>query len=181
MSAFTNSLFSSLLSWVRALAASIWGALSGEENSLLIWIGGHWKALVIGLCVFGALADLAVYLFRWRPYRVWISFFRRLRGRKNRAEDRQTGTPEDWDAEPSGAPAPGRHRRAERHAARGVVSRVAELLRGEMEEDRTRLRRIEPARRAEDAYTEPYIPPQWQAPQEENTLPSRRMRRSGHD
>ena len=33
--------------------------------------------LLIALCVLGVALDLLVYLLRWKPYRVWNSFFRR--------------------------------------------------------------------------------------------------------
>ncbi len=91
MGSFANSLFQFLLGWIRILLSSLWDtATSPSTGSLLRWVGDHWLALFIGVCVLGVLADLAVYMFRWRPYRVWASFLRRRRRRK---EARERGEP----------------------------------------------------------------------------------------
>ena len=42
------------------------------KNGKLIWIIG----------AVGLIADFAVYFFRWAPYKVWRTFFRHLKGRK---------------------------------------------------------------------------------------------------
>ncbi len=84
MGSFANSLFQFLMGWTRALLSSLWDASPGGP---LHWLSEHWLALLIGICILGALADLAVYLFRWQPYRVWASFFRRLRRRREEKAD----------------------------------------------------------------------------------------------
>lgn len=81
MGGFASSAFSVMLAWVRTAAAWLWNLTSGDTGSgFLVWIGAHWKLLAIALCVIGLAIDWAVYLLRWKPYRVWASFFRRLRG-----------------------------------------------------------------------------------------------------
>ena len=80
MGSFASSAFSLMLAWVRSAAAWLWQLASGEEASgLFRWIGAHWKGLALALCVVGLVVDWVVYLIRWRPQRVWQSFFRRLR------------------------------------------------------------------------------------------------------
>ena len=88
MGSFANSMFSVLLGWVRGTVNWLWGLFSSEESGgLTAWLGEHWLGLAAALCVAGMLADLVVYMVRWRPYKVWASFFRRLFGRNKRQED----------------------------------------------------------------------------------------------
>ncbi len=92
MGSLANSLFQFFLGWIRILFSSLWESVtSPSRGSLLGWIGEHWLALLICICVFGAVTDLVVYLFRWRPYRVWASFFRQMRKCR---EEKKAGLPE---------------------------------------------------------------------------------------
>ena len=87
MTGYLTSVLTMALSWVRGVASSIWRLVGGEgEGGFLDFLAAHWKGLLLGLCIAGLLCDLAVYLLRWRPDKVWVSFFRRLR---RRAEDRR--------------------------------------------------------------------------------------------
>ena len=79
MNGFANGLFSVLLGWLRGLTEQIWALLSGDGGSFLAWVGRNWIVLLILLCVIGSVADLIIYLIRWRPWRVWQSFFQRIR------------------------------------------------------------------------------------------------------
>ena len=92
MGSFANSAFQTMLGWLQGLAGRIWnGSASGPEaDSLLSWVGQNWKWLALTLCAAGLVVDLAVYLIRWQPYRVWRSFFRRLFRRENRADEPDT-------------------------------------------------------------------------------------------
>ncbi|MBR6027567.1 MAG: hypothetical protein IKP40_00645 [Clostridia bacterium] len=110
MAGFGNSLLSALLAWVKAGARWLWAAVSGDENSLLAWLGGNWQSLALALCLVGVAVDLAVYLLRWRPYRVWLSFFRRLRRRwgKGEAEAGEEALPQVSEAEAPSPPVPSR-------------------------------------------------------------------------
>lgn len=104
MGSFANSLFTLLLGWIQSTASSLWNALTrGGEGSLLQWIGEHWIWLAVILCTAGLLADLAVYLFRWEPYKVWQSFFHRLRIKKEIEET----TEHNGMREPAPAPLSG--------------------------------------------------------------------------
>lgn len=78
MGTLGNSIFRSMLGWIRTISVEIWNTLSsGEGETMFQWIGAHWKIMAAVLCLIGLVADLVVYLFRWQPYRVWRGFFHR--------------------------------------------------------------------------------------------------------
>ena len=88
MGSFANTLFMLLFGWVQPLVAGIWGALTGGSGeSFLTFIGKNWIVIVLGLCIAGLVIDFGVYLTRWRPYRVWASFFRKLKRSRLEADD----------------------------------------------------------------------------------------------
>lgn len=80
MGSFANILFRLMLGWIQRVVADI-RSLFVDRNgtSLIRWTGEHWLAIALILCVTGLIIDLIVYMFRWRPYKVWASFFRRRR------------------------------------------------------------------------------------------------------
>lgn len=107
MNGFVNTLLSVMLSWIRALISNIWTMLTSEDGGALYqFLYANWLIIVIGLCVVCVLADTIVYFFRWRPYYVWASKWRRLRRRNRRPE--KTGEPEmqPQEAFSSSAPIP---------------------------------------------------------------------------
>lgn len=83
MGSFANSMFSSLLGWFRTAAMWVWNVLfNAEDGGLVGWIGENWLGLIIALCVICLAVDFVVHMLRWRPYRVWASFLRRLQGKE---------------------------------------------------------------------------------------------------
>ena len=93
MGTLANSLFRVTMGWIRTLSQEIWNTVSRADSETLIsWIGTHWKMLALILCIAGLTVDLIVYLFRWQPYRVWRSFFMR---RKRRKEEEAEEEPEE--------------------------------------------------------------------------------------
>ncbi len=73
-----------MIGWLRSVISQIWSIFSGRGNSsFLAWAGNNWKYILLVICAVGALADLAVYLFRWEPYKVWKSYFNRRKKHKN--------------------------------------------------------------------------------------------------
>ena len=97
MGSFANTLFTIMLGWIQTAASSIWSAFTTENGgSFLQWIGRNWIVLAAILCVIGMALDLGIYLLRWRPMRVWKSFFRRLRHDQEESEE-----PERSDAPPA--------------------------------------------------------------------------------
>ena len=103
MGSFANSVFSVLLGWIRTTVNELWSMLSsGEGGGMLAWIGENWKALTLMLCLVGIVVDALVHVIRWRPLQVWASFFRRIRGKGQEADE--------WvEPEPQTAPPPAGH------------------------------------------------------------------------
>ena len=88
MGSFANTLFTIMLGWIQAAVSAIWSAFTTENGgSFLQWIGRNWIILAVILCVIGMVIDFGIYLLRWRPVRVWKSFFRRLRHGKEETEE----------------------------------------------------------------------------------------------
>ena len=81
MGSFANTLFTILLGWLQAIVSAVWSAFTTENGqSLLVWVGHHWILIAGILCFIGLSADLCIYLIRWKPFRVWKSFFSREKG-----------------------------------------------------------------------------------------------------
>lgn len=90
MGNFANTIFSSLLGWLRGAAAWLWSFLNNPQSGgFIVWVADNWLALIILLCAACMLIDFLVYLIRWQPYKVWASFFRRLFGHDD--DDADTG------------------------------------------------------------------------------------------
>ena len=78
-----NSVISLILFWVRYAVNGLYTVLtSPTSGGVFEWIAEHWKVLALILCALGLAVDVIVYLIRWQPYRVWVSFFRRLSDRR---------------------------------------------------------------------------------------------------
>ena len=96
MGSFANSLFKIMLGWLQAVVSAVWSAFTSENGSSIFnWIGRHWILLAGILCVIGLVTDLCVYIFRWKPYKVWKSFFTGSRNtdfRQPNANPKPTGS-----------------------------------------------------------------------------------------
>ena len=68
MGTIADSLFTVLMSWVRALVNAIWALFSSDHTTLLAFLGRHWVAIALGIIVVGLVVDWLVWLIRWRPY-----------------------------------------------------------------------------------------------------------------
>ena len=80
MGSFAKSLASVLFGWVSDVISRIWSLLTTDSGTDSIpWIGKQWILIVVILCVVGLVVDFLVYLYRWKPYKVWASFFHRKR------------------------------------------------------------------------------------------------------
>lgn len=87
MGSFANTLFTILLGWLQGIVSAVWSAFTTENGqSLFSWIGKYWILIAGILCMIGLTADLCVYVFRWKPYRVWKSFFSRRKGPEEPSE-----------------------------------------------------------------------------------------------
>ncbi|MBE5803951.1 MAG: hypothetical protein E7316_05505 [Clostridiales bacterium] len=88
MGSFANSMFSVLLGWFSGAVDWVWNVLfQSEDGGLIGWIGENWLGLIIGLSLICMAVDLLVHLLRWQPHKVWASFFRRISGKTEDAQD----------------------------------------------------------------------------------------------
>lgn len=90
MGSFANSLFTILLGWLQGAVSAVWNAFTTENgNSFFTWIGKNWLLIAGVLCLTGLAADFCVYLFRWKPYKVWKSFFKPGKGERRTGAGRR--------------------------------------------------------------------------------------------
>lgn len=71
----STAVMNTLLSWLKNVARWVLGLfdLAGSGFSPLKWLSEHWLTLLIVLMIIGVIADLVVWLLRWRPYWVWFN------------------------------------------------------------------------------------------------------------
>ena len=84
MGSFANTVFRIMLSWLQGAVSAVWSAFTSEKGgSFLEWIGNNWIPIALVLCLIGLVADLGIYIVRWKPFRVWKSFFTRRKQRND--------------------------------------------------------------------------------------------------
>ena len=71
MGVIANTLFTVLMSWVRALVNGIWALFSSERTTILEFLGKNWIGIVLVIVVAGLFIDWVVWLVRWRPYHLF--------------------------------------------------------------------------------------------------------------
>ena len=126
MGSFANTLFRVMLGWLQGIVSAVWSAFTSEKGgSLLTWIGKHWIPIAAILCIIGLVSDLGIYLVRWKPYKVWKSFF----FRKNEEEE---PVPE---RRPLMNERPVRRRRTETPAVPSYTENIPEIPEPEPEEE----------------------------------------------
>lgn len=159
MGQFANTLFSALLGWVQTAASWLWSLITNSDmNAWIRWLLDHWLSLLMLLCIGGLVLDFIVYLIRWQPYRVWVSFLRRRREQEETppAEEQQAVYQRKWVYADGSI------------AVEDVLAAVPEPP--AQEEPLTApirpTRRV--ARRAtlEQSYNQPVYPPQWRHDQQ---------------
>ena len=70
---FAENVLEIMLSWFRALMRGVWSLFTGSSGgSLLSWLSGSWKSLLVILLTIGVVTDVVVYLLRWRPFWWWF-------------------------------------------------------------------------------------------------------------
>ena len=78
MGTIADSLFTVLMSWVRALVNAIWALFSSDGTTLLGFLGKHWIAIALVIIAVGLVVDRLVWLIRWRPYHLLAMRVRRM-------------------------------------------------------------------------------------------------------
>jgi len=63
-----------MLSWMRWLTGWFWNIVNSDSTGggFLVWFSDNWKSLTVFLIVVGLVVDWLVWLFRWRPYWLWL-------------------------------------------------------------------------------------------------------------
>lgn len=78
MGTLADSLFTALMSWVRALVSGIWALFSSEHTTVLEFLGKHWLVIALVIIAAGLVIDWIIWLLRWQPYHLWAQRARRL-------------------------------------------------------------------------------------------------------
>ena len=61
-----------MLGWLQGIVSAVWYAFTSEKgNSIFNLIGRNWILIAGILCAIGLIADLCVYILRWKPFRSW--------------------------------------------------------------------------------------------------------------
>lgn len=80
MGTLADSLFTVLMSWVRALVSGIWALFSSEDTTLLGFLGKNWMIVAGVIIAAGLVIDWLIWLIRWQPYHIWAQRARRFLG-----------------------------------------------------------------------------------------------------
>lgn len=98
MGSFANALFRGMLGWLQGIVSAVWSAFTSDKGgSFFTWIGKYWIPIAALLCIIGLVSDLGVYIVRWKPYKVWKSFF----SRKKQEDDIPERRPLRYDHAPA--------------------------------------------------------------------------------
>ena len=89
MGILADSLFSALMSWVRALVNALWALFSADHTTVLEFLGKHWLLIAVVLIGAGLVIDWIIWLMRWQPYHLWAQRVRRLLGGDQEDEDEE--------------------------------------------------------------------------------------------
>ena len=88
MGTLADSLFTVLMSWVRALVNALWALFSADQTTTLSFLGKHWLSIALVIVAAGLVIDWIIWLLRWQPYHLWAQRVRRLL-RMETAEDEE--------------------------------------------------------------------------------------------
>ncbi len=78
MGTFADSLFTVLMSWVRALVNAFWALFSSEHTTLLEYLGKNWLMIAVVIIAAGLMIDWIIWLLRWQPYHLWAQRARKV-------------------------------------------------------------------------------------------------------
>ncbi len=94
-----------MLSWMRWLTSWFWNIVNAGSTGggFLAWFSANWKSLTVFLIVVGLVVDWLVWLFRWRPYWLWLRkrqiIYEEVPVRKKARPRVEEEFPEDEDTE----------------------------------------------------------------------------------
>ena len=105
MGTFADSLFTVLMSWVRALVSGIWALFTSDHTTVLEFFGKNWLAIAAVIIVAGLVIDWIIWLLRWQPYHLWAQKARRVLRMEEPEDETQTTTRAHAAVMPSKKPA----------------------------------------------------------------------------
>lgn len=73
-----DSLFSVMMSWVRALVSALWALFSGDRTTALAFLSKNWMVIAAVIILCGLVIDWLIWLIRWQPYHLWARKLRKL-------------------------------------------------------------------------------------------------------
>lgn len=121
MGTLADSLFTVLMSWVRALVNALWALFSADQTTALAFLGKHWLVIALVIIAAGLVLDWIIWLLRWQPYHLWAQRVRRLL-RMESAQDEEESEEEELRAHAAvtrvssyARPAPQMDSEADRH------------------------------------------------------------------
>ena len=93
MGTLADSLFTVLMSWVRALVSGLWALFSADRTTTLEFLGKHWLMIAAVLIGAGLVIDWIIWLLRWQPYHLWAQRARRLLRIESEADEAEEEEP----------------------------------------------------------------------------------------
>lgn len=78
MGTLADSLFTVLMSWVRALVSAFWALFSSDHTTVLEFLAKNWLIIALVIIAAGLVIDWIIWLLRWQPYHLWAQRARRL-------------------------------------------------------------------------------------------------------
>ena len=78
MGTFADSLFTVLMSWVRALVSGLWALFTSDHTTVLEFFGKNWLMIAAVIVGAGLVIDWIIWLLRWQPYHLWAQRARRI-------------------------------------------------------------------------------------------------------
>ena len=101
MGSFANTLFKIMLGWLQGIVSAVWSAFTNENgDSFFVWVGRNWLLIAGVLCLTGLVCDLAVYILRWKPFKVWERLFRHPEDAEEETGAREDQVPVSPDKRP---------------------------------------------------------------------------------
>lgn len=88
MGTLADSMFTVLMSWVRALVSGIWALFSSEDTTMLGFLGKNWMIIAGVIIAAGLVIDWLIWLIRWQPYHIWAQRVRRILGIEQQEEEK---------------------------------------------------------------------------------------------
>ena len=153
----SNTIVNVMLGWLKGLASWVLRLfnLSGGISPLR-FLANNWLKLLVLLLIVGVVADLLIWLIRWRPHWVWFHKKRVIINDKNFfAGENEFDEADDWKRAPSRNSRRSRNWRDNDYVVAGAARREREAReRREAMRRKARAERMQSQREAEESSRE---------------------------